>query len=132
MVDAADVKGVVFKNASVILLARVVGADGSAITQATLSSAKYTIYELDDEWPDNRTAVAGHTNVALTIADLIYDTLQTGDLWDADATGYNFLHEIDTSTNEAFATAGKTYLVDFELTPASGQEIHVRFRLECI
>ena len=132
MADASDIHGVVFKNGSATFLARVVGAQGTPVTQANVASAKYTAYLLDENDPDTATAVAGHTNVAVDVASLIYDSLQNDDLWDVDQTGYNFKHVLDVSADQAFTTAGRTYRVVFELTPSSGQVILVRFRVHAI
>ena len=132
MADASDIHGVVFKNGSATFLARVVGAQGTPITQANTASAKYTASLLDENDPDAGAAITGHTDVAVDVASLIFDGLQTDDLWDVDATGYNFKHVLDVSGNQAFATAGRTYRVVFELTPTSGQVILVRFRVHAI
>ena len=132
MTDAADIHGTVFKEGSATLLARVVGADGSPVTQADLASAKYTVALLDESDPDAATPVTGHTNVAVAVASLIYDTLQNDDLWDVDEVGYNFKHVLDVSANQAFATAGRSYRITFELVPTSGQVILVRFRVHAI
>lgn len=134
MADAYDIQGDVHKNSSVTPLARVIGADGSAITQADLSSAKYTAYLLDEHDPDVKTAISGHTDVNVVIADTIFDTLQTDAIWDTglDATGYNFKHVLDVSTTQIFTIAGRYYLIVFTLTPTSGQIILVRCRLKVI
>ena len=138
MPDAEYIKGRVFKNQSAILVARVTGEDGAAINQASISSGVYSIYELDERFPDNREVVTGHDGASLTIADVIFDTLQTDDLWKndlgnlIDSTGYNYKHVLDVSANQAFPTAGKTYLAIATLTPASGQPIPVEFKLECL
>ena len=132
MAEAIDVYGTAFKNGSVTLLARVVGAAGTNIVQADLSSIKYTVYLLDDQDPDSRTAVANHTDVALSIAGVIFNTLQTDPLWTVDASGYNFRHVLDVSTHPAFTIAGRRYLIEYQLTPTSGQKILVRFRLNVI
>ncbi|MHC4406018.1 MAG: hypothetical protein ACYTG0_40795 [Planctomycetota bacterium] len=132
MASASDVNGVAFKNGSATLLARVVGADGAALVQSNLSSAKYTAYLLDDNDPDAATPVAGHTDAAVAVASLIYDALQNDDLWDVDETGYNFKHVLDVSVNQVFTTAGRAYRIVFELTPTSGQVILVRFRIHVI
>lgn len=132
MADAADIHGVVFKNGSATLMARLVGADGSAIQQADIASAKYTVYLLDETDPDAATAVTGHTDAAVAVASLIFDALQNDDLWDVDATGYNFKHLLNITANQAFATAGRVYRIVFELTPAAGQVILVRFRVHAI
>lgn len=132
MADAFDIHGVVFKNGSATFLARVVGAQGTPITQANTASAKYTAYLLDENDPDAGAAITGHTNVGVDVASLIFDGLQIDDLWDVDGAGYNFKHVLDVSGNQAFATAGRTYRVVFELTPTSGQVILVRFRVHAI
>lgn len=132
MADAADIHGTAFKNGSVTLLARVVGADGQPIVQTDIASAKYSLYLLDDQDPDGRTAVAGHTGVSLTVAEVIFNSLQTDALWTVDEAGYNFRHVLDVSANQAFSLAGRRFLVEFELTPGSGQVILVRFRVNVI
>jgi len=133
MANAVDIQGSVFKNGSATLLARVVGANGAAIKVADLDSAKYTIYELDESDPDAGTAVTGHTDVDIApVSSLIFDTLQTDDLWDIDEDGYNFKHVVDITANPAFPKAGKNYRVVFTLTPNAGQPILVRFRLHAI
>ena len=132
MAEAIDIYGTTFKNGSVTLLARIVGAGGQNIHQADLGAVKYTVYLLDDQNPDNRTAVAEHTNVTLTVAEVIFDTLQTDSIWTVDATGYNFRHLLDVSVHPAFTVAGRRYLVEYQLTPVVGQVILVRFRLNVI
>ena len=132
MADASDVHGTVFKNGSATFLARVVGAQGTPITQANVASAGYTAYLLDENDPDAGAAIAGHTDVAVDVASLIFDSLQNDDLWGVDGAGYNFKHVLDVSGNQAFAVAGRIYRVVFELVPTSGQIILVRFRVHAI
>ena len=132
MTQASDIFGTVFKNASATLLGRIVDGDGNAIQQADLSSITYSVYLLDDSDPDAATVVAGHDGASLTIADVIFDTLQTGGIWDVDATGYNFKHILDVSTNQAFAEAARNYQIRYELTPTSGQVIVARFQARSV
>jgi hypothetical protein len=132
MAEATDVYGTAFKNGSLTALARVVGADGANIDQTDISSIKYTVYLLDDQDPDSRTAVANHTAVALAVAGVVFNTLQTGPLWTVDATGYNFRHVLNVSPHQAFAIADRRYLIEYELTPAAGEVILVRFRVNVI
>ena len=132
MADAADIYGTAFKNGPATLLARVVGSDGQAVTQADIASAKYAVYLLDDQDADGRTSVDGHTDVSLTVADVVFDSLQTDALWTVDELGYNFRHTLDVSAKQAFATAGRRFLVQYELVPNSGQAILVRFRVNVI
>ena len=132
MADAQDVHGIVFKNGTATCLARVVGADAANITQSDIDTITYSVYMLNDQNADTRADVTGHTAVALVVADTIFDTLQTDAIWTEDDTGYNFKHEIDISENEAFAIAGREYLIEFSLTPGTGQLILVRFRTGAI
>jgi len=135
MANAIDIQGVVYKNKSVTLLARVEGetaGEAVAITQSDLSAIKYSAYLLERDDPDERTAVSGHQDVVVVIASTIFDTLQTGSIWGIDATGYNFKHVLDVSANQVFAIAGRAYLIEFDLTPTSGQVIPVRFRCHVI
>jgi len=130
--EAVDIHSIVHKNGTATLLARVVGADGSAVQQADIASGVYSIYLIDEQDEDSRTAVTGHGSVSLTIASTIHDTLQTDAIWTEDDTGYNFSHTIDISSAEAFAIAGRKYLAEVILTPASGQVIVVRWLLSVI
>ena len=132
MAEAIDIYGTAFKNGSVTLLARIVGGDGANIVPAEISAIHYSVYLLDDQDPDSRTPVAGHTAVALTVADVVFSELQTDALWTVDATGYNFRHVLDVSAHPAFAVAGRRFLVEHQLTPAAGQTILVRFRINVI
>jgi len=132
MAEAADLHGTAMKNGTVTLMARIVGADAANLVQANIGSIQYSIYLLDDQDADARTAVAGHTDVSLTVADVVFDSLQTDALWTVDTTGYNFQHVPDVSTNPAFAIAGRRYLVEYRLTPVVGQIILARFRINVL
>lgn len=132
MPSAADVVARVFKIGTGTFLARILGWDGSAITQADISAAEYSIYELDPDDPDLRTAVDGHEGVSLEVASVIFNDLQTDLVWTVDETGYNFRHTIDISTDAAFPKAETPYLVEYKLTPTSGQVILVRFKLRSL
>lgn len=132
MAHAADTYGTVLKNGSVTLLARVVDKDGAIILPADLASAEYSVYLLDDQDADRRTPIEGHAGVALSVADVVFDTLQNDAMWTVDEIGYNLRHVLDVSQHPAFAIAGRRYLVEHALTPTSGQVILVRFRLNAI
>jgi len=122
----------VAKNGTATLLARVVGADGANIAQADISSITYAVWLLDEQDADSRTAVTGHGSTALVVADVVFNTLQTDAIWTKDSTGYNFAHTVPISVNQAFTIAGREYLVEYRLTPASGEVIVLRFRIAVI
>lgn len=132
MPQAQDTHGAVFKRGAAVLLARVVDVDNQPITRDDIAAIRYSVLELDASDPDAATPVVGHDNALLTPASCIFDTLQTGGLWTADAEGYNFRHAMDVSTTDAFPQAGSTYQVRYEVTPSSGQKIVFRFQLRCL
>ena len=132
MAEALDIHGAAFKNGTTTLLARVVGDDAEPVTIADVNSIEYAVYLLDDQDPDDRTEVEGHADVTLTVADVLFNSLQTDSLWTVDATGYNFRHTPDISTYPAFDVAGRRYLIEYRLTPAVGQMILARFRINVI
>lgn len=132
MPQAKDIHGTAFKNGSAVLMARIVDAAGANLQQAGLSAIEYTIFELNPCRPDVLVAVGGHDGVSLTVANVIHNALQTGGLWTVDEVGYNFRHEIDVVSSEAFPKAGVQYQVRYELTPTTGQKTIVRFQLRVI
>ena len=132
MAIAKDIHGTVFRHGTAVLMARVVDAHAEAINQASVASATYTIFALEQDNPMSLVAVVGHEEVALDLEAVIFDTLQTGGGWTADEEGYNFRHELDVSADEAFNEAGRVYQVRYELLPVTGQKIVFRFQLKCV
>jgi hypothetical protein len=132
MADARDIDGSAFKNSSATLMARIVGAAGVNIARSDVVAVRYTVFLLDDQDPDARTAITGHEDAALAVSGAIFDSLQIDPMWTVDAFGYNFRHVLDVSTHQAFAVAGRRYLVEYRLTPAAGQVIVVRFRINVL
>lgn len=131
MPEARDIEGVALERSSVVLLARVAYPDGAIVLPSQVTTVRYWI----DERPGCDgvgTPVAGHQSVSLTPADVLYATLQTTDEWSVDATGFNFRHELDVATNDALPTAGRAYLVRYELTPTVGQPVVLRFLIRAI
>ncbi len=132
MAIAKDILGSVFSNGSAVLLARVVDSQGLPVTQASVASVEYSIFALEVDDPLTLTAVVGHEAVTLDIADVIFDTLQNDAAWTLDEVGYNFRHEVDVTTNEAFPQVGRVYQIRYEMLPLSGQKIVFRFQVRCI
>ena len=131
MANPSPLQIATLRNSSPVLFARVQDSAGTNITQASVSTITYSVYLLDADWPqdrDNRTAVTGHQAVAVSKTAAVFDALQTADTrWDVDATGYNFRHQIDVSANACFSVAGRFYLVEFTITPTSGQVLIVQY-----
>jgi hypothetical protein len=102
----------VLAGSGTVLLDRVVGSDGNNYTQAALTSITCAVTDITTGTP---VAVITPT---VTIASVVYDTLQTGNLWrNRDATGYNFAHAMPIT---AFPTASHVYKVIYMFTPVSG------------
>jgi len=125
MANAHATQCLVFADGTVTLLARLVGWAASILQQADISAITYTIYTIDAV-TGAATAVTGHENVALTVADVMFDSLQTDSRWTTDSTGYNFRHTIDVTSNDAFPSAGD-YRIDVVITPTTGQPFRARW-----
>ena len=123
----AVIEAAVVEDASLSLMRRLRKWDGSYLTQADVTSIAYSIYD-----ERTRSVVSGHDGVALTVSQVVYDTLQTDALWTADATGYNFKHTIDVSSNPAFPEEDRSYLVEHVITLASGPPIALLWRVRVV
>lgn len=115
------------KNGTARLCQRVL-LDGANITQSAIATITYSVFLLDDDVPDTRTAVAGRAAVSLTVVDVIFDALQT----DSQASGYNFRHTPPVGASPAFTIAGRNYLVEYTITPNTGEPIILQFRVNVI
>ena len=122
-----DIHTTAFKNGTVRLCARVY-KDGADIHRADVATIVYSVFLLDDQDPDARTAVTGHSAVSLAVADVIFDTLQS----DSQASDYNFRHVIPIGVHPAFTIAGRNYLVEYTITPVAGEKIILRFRVHVL
>lgn len=107
MADASPTHGTIWEDAGAMLMARVTGNDGAAITQASLSTITYKVFDLKTEVSTG----------SLTISSVVFDTLQTDARWTVDSTGYNFRWDAPASL---FTTSGHQYRVEIRFTPASG------------
>ena len=101
------------------LMARVNAEDDSGdstpVVQADVDSIVYSVRDLDlidDDSEPTQTASG-----TLTVADVIFDTLQTGSIWDVDGVGYNFKFDLPTS---AINAGEHRYRVYVTLTLADG------------
>lgn len=113
MPDATIHKAKAFEDSPVALMSRVVGSDGVVLVQAGVTAITYAVYELN-EFLEKVTEITSPT--ALTVANVVFDTLQTNSLWDADSQGYNFRHDLPAAS----LPDAKTYQVEYRFTPAGG------------
>lgn len=126
--------GTAFEDTGCSLMDRVYGNAGAAITQATIANIAYKVYEHTTKelaiLAASGTLVAG-TASSLTVATVVFDTLQTAAPWDttADALGYNFRYDSPAVDRP---TGGKWYRHEIVFTPTSGVPFAVVWIVECL
>lgn len=114
-------KGEVYEDSGAVLMARVQGEDATNITQAGTTAVTYKVFDADSTTPN--TAVATGT---LTVADVIFDALQTDARWTLDSTGYNFRHTMAASV---FNDPNHRYEIEYLFDPVSGEDFFVLFHI---
>lgn len=113
-------KGKIIENSAVVLMARVIDIAGDPMQIADITSLVIKVF--DSEGTQVSTAT-------LTVADVISDTLVTGDpRWTADEIGYNFAHAMAGSN---WPEAGK-YFVELKVTPVTGFAFYVLWELQAV
>ena len=111
------IRGELWEDSTGYVLARVVGGDGEPLDEADVSSIARKIFNIDS----STTTPVDESD--LSVADTIYDELQTGEDWgDEDATGYNFK---DTIAATIPIVGGNWYVVEYKLTLADGTTVIV-------
>lgn len=125
-------KSVVYHGATLTALARIVGWDATALTIGAVESVQYTITEINRQDRSADVAIAEHEEVDLTPGDVLFDTLQTDEIWTVDDAGYNFRHTIDVAAGPAFPSPNVEYELLYIITPKSGQPILVVFLVKTL
>lgn len=120
MTQIVDPKGFrIQEDTDAFLMARVTGSDGTALQQADISTITYSTFDLNDP----STAVAD--GVSLTVASVVFDTLQTSDArWTADTTGYNLGW---TAPASLFPTGNRMVRIQAKITETGGAVIYCRW-----
>jgi hypothetical protein len=85
--------------------------NGSNGTQSDIASVSRKIF-------DRKSGTSGNAS-ALTVASVVFDTLQTDGRWTKDTTGYNFRDRI-AGTN--FPTGDTRYVIEYQFTGASSEK----------
>jgi hypothetical protein len=78
----------VWQGMPVALMARLRNPAGVYVTQASLASISYTLFDLGS---DNPTPTVPTSSGSLTISSVIFDALQLDARWTIDTIGYDFL-----------------------------------------
>lgn len=101
------------EGSGALYLARISIWDASNAQQADITSITYAIYDLDSNAPES--AIGSGT---LTVANVVFDTLQTDAVWTKDSTGYNFSHAIPEAE---LPNGGHRHRIVYTWTPVSGE-----------
>ena len=102
-------------------MARIQGDDAVNITQSTTSAITVAVFK-------NANTTATYT-ASLTVADVVYDSLQTDSRWSKDSTGYNFRYAVVASV---FDTGDATYTIEFKFTPTTGSQYWVIYEIDTV
>lgn len=111
MVDNRKSKSLATEDSGHSVMDRVTGNAGVAITQSDITSIAYTVHDLK----------AGEETVSggsLTVATVVFDTLQTDVRWTKDKLGYNFRYDIPASE---LPNGDRVYEFEIVFTPVSGE-----------
>ena len=111
--------GIIWEGTSPTLMARVLNSSGNPISQAGTTSVAYSIFDTS-----RASKVIG--SGTRTVGAVIYDTYQDDDAWSVDSIGYNFR---DTPAASNFPIGGRTYRVEYKITPSSGDPYYVVFEV---
>ena len=123
-----DYHATVFQDGTATFMARILDFYGGLVYQSDVDSMSYSIYLLNEGKPESRTPIVGHTNVALNVSDVLFNQLQKNPHWTEDDKGFNFCWTLNVSASNAFALAGRHYLVEIKLV-AKGVPFLIRYRL---
>lgn len=111
--------GTVFEGENAVVLARLVAADGSALTVSSFQDAVVlTVWDVTADSPPSQVYT-----VTLAKGDVLFSSLQTDGYWTIDGTGYNFRHTVTAAS--AFPKGGRTYRCEYKLTGIDNAEIWV-------
>ena len=105
----------VFEDSAFNVMARVYGNNAELVTAASMSTVTWAV-------TDMRSDAEIVAPTALVVSSVVFDSLQTGDEWDADEIGYNFLHTVPAST---FTDGGVRAQIEYRATPVSGEPFDI-------
>jgi hypothetical protein len=114
------ISAVVWEDSGASLMAKLTGNDAALITQATIDSISYKVFDS----ADLSTII---TSGSLTVSTVVFNTLQLDARWTADTLGYNFRHD---APKEFFQEGGVTYRVEYKFIPVSGEQFWAIFRVK--
>lgn len=109
----------VMEDSGCAIMGRVRNPNGQYITQSTLTSVAVTYRSIIPS--------GNSTTSSLTVADCVFNSLQTDARWTKDSLGYNFRWDVPATI---FTRGGGQYGVTFLFTPLTGAPYKVTCRLD--
>ncbi|HWA97905.1 MAG TPA: hypothetical protein VG713_05410 [Pirellulales bacterium] len=106
------------KASSIAYTARVRDVSGVLVVSSAVLSIEWSVVDHADG------TVTGSGSLAPS--DVIFDTLQTDQIWTPDATGYNFRHTLPGS---AFPNGSRLYDGLYTITPTDGDPFFLVFQV---
>ena len=115
----------IHEDSTFVVMARMMDETNDEIVQADVSTITYTVSDATN----NNAAVSGHSAASLTVSSVVFDTLQTGNGWSEDGTGYNFRHVVGPT---ALPTGGNQYIYEAVVTLTSGNKFPIVVHIEAV
>ena len=102
------------------------------LTKEEIDSISYTAFKLSTKSlmssTVTRTAITGHTDIAIDKTTTLFEEAINDNYWNADETGYNFLHIPDTRENAMFSDTGN-YEIIYTINLISGNPVILTFEV---
>ena len=109
------------ENNPLVLMDRIQGEDATDMQQADVTAITYRVWQYDSQtaMQNDTDGTEVGTSASLTVASVIFDTLQTDARWGADTEGYNFRF---TLPGTRLPAGGKWGRVEVLVDPAGAGE----------
>ena len=111
----------IYEDTAITCMARIQGDDAANITQSNVTAITLKTFL--------NYGTAATSTTTLTVADVVFDALQTDARWTKDATGYNFRYQIPSSV---FDTGDSTYRCEFLFDMNSQPDLFVIFSVDTV
>lgn len=108
-----------YQNSAFSNVARITSSTGGYLTAAGVSALVYRVWE-------EMSGTVTTTGTTLAISTTFSALTSSSIIWPVDTTGYNFKHDLDGTL---IPNANTTYIVEYEITPASGSRFIEQFAI---
>ena len=100
------------------LMACIKGQNAVAITQSSLTAMTFRVFQYDsrDEAENDENGTEIGAVATLTVSDVVFNSLQTDNDWDATTTGYNLKHVVPAAR---FPSGGKWIAIEYLFDPST-------------